>query len=331
MTTAKAEDIREFTLQDGPVRLSLLNLGAVTRGWWVPCGGASVPVVLGYDDPARYLSDEAHLGGIAGRVANRMTGGRLVLDGVHYQLSQNEGDTHLHGGAGGLNRRIWQADADSAGRRVRFTYHSPDGEEGYPGAVDFTVTISLDGSAVTYDMRAEVDRPTPINLAQHNYYALAGQAEIWDQRLTVQADRMTPLDRMQLPEGGIVALAGTRYDYQRGAILADNDPQRRGSDANLVLRDGLDRTAPVAELSAPNGLRMRMWSDQPDVQLYTAIHLAAQDGAHPGQRIAPFHGICLEPQGYPDAMNQPEFPSIVVTPEAPYRQVLTVDIAEQAP
>lgn len=322
-----AGDIRDFRLEDAGVSLSLLNLGCITRGWWVPLGGASVPVVLGFDDPAEYLQNPTYMGVIAGRVANRIAGAGFVLDGKQHRLTANEGVNQLHGGAGGLHSRIWQAETEGA-RAVRFTYVSPDGEEGYPGRASFEVTVRLSGSRVTYDMRARVDRPTPINLAQHSYYSLGMPQTSRDARFTCPADRVTPLDSALIPTGDITPITGTRHDFRAGAVLAEADPDGMGTDLNLVMPEGRDPAHPVAELLAPNGLRLRMWSDQPGLQVYTGHGLPNLRGAHPGQRIAPWAGIALEPQAFPNAVNCPSFPSIIVTPDQPYRQKLTVEIME---
>lgn len=323
----RAGEIREFRLEDGGVSLSLLNLGCITRGWWVPLGGASVPVVLGYDDPADYLQNPTYMGVIAGRVANRIAGARFSLGGRDHHLTANEGPHQLHGGAGGLHSRIWQAETEGA-RAVRFTYLSPDGEEGYPGRAAFEVAVRLDGPRVTYDMTATVDRPTPINLAQHSYYSLGVSQPSRDARFTCLADRFTPVDDALIPTGQVMPVAGTRHDFRAGTVMAAADPDGLGTDLNLVMPDGRDSAQPVAELMAPNGLRLRMWSDQPGLQVYTGHGLPICDRAHPGQRIAPWAGIALEPQGFPNAVNCATFPSIIVTPDHPYRQRLTVEIME---
>ena len=123
-------------------------------------------------------------------------------------------------------------------------------------------------------------------------------------------------------------MAGSRHDFHSGAVLAESDPDGKGTDLNLVMPVGRDSSQPVAELLAPNGLRLRMWSDQPGLQVYTGHGLSRVEGAHPGQCIAPWAGIALEPQGFPNAVNCPTFPSIIVTPDQPYHQRLTVEIME---
>ena len=325
------QDIEECRIEDGDVALSILNYGAITRGWWVPCRGKSVPVVLGYDDPQRYPEDKCYLGAVVGRIANRTAVGRLPLGGDAFQLSQNEGLNHLHGGFSGLSNRFWVLEPDTAGRRVRLTYRSADGEEGYPGTADIEVTVSLEGAQVTYDMRATVDRPTPINLAQHNYYNLMGQGVIWQHHLQCVADRLTPVGEGGIPTGVVEPVDGTRFDYRKGSTFTQNDEVLQGTDVNLVLPDNREPAQPTALVTAPNGLQLCMWSDQPGLQLYTASALNGTGGAHDAQTIAPFHGFCLEPQGFPNAVNEPGFPSILVTPEVPYHQRLTIEITEVAP
>ena len=306
-------------LESAVAAVSVLNYGAITRSWEVHAQGKPLSVVLGYKDLHQYLADPFYLGAIVGRVANRTANGRFRLNGKTCQLTQNEGRHHLHGGIKGLGRRLWQMERDGA-RRLRLRYLSPDGEEGYPGTVRFTVDMALSGSRLTYDMRAVPDRPTPINLAQHNYYNLAGgQGDIFDHSIRIQAAQYTPTDGEGIPTGQVCDVEGTPLDLRKTVALHRVDPERKGIDSNLLFDPGRDRKKPVAELRAPNGLRLRMWSDQPGLQLYTGAGLK-----RPAFRA--FTGMCLEPQYPPDCLNNPGFCVIIATPETPYRQVLTVDI-----
>lgn len=304
--------LKEVVLQDGDVRVSILNYGAITREWLVPLKGKQVPVVLGFESAEAYLQDTKSTGVIAGRVANRIANGRFEMGGKTYQLNRNEGENTLHGGHSGLGRRFWEIEPDGA-RRVRLSYHSPAGEEGFPGAVDFSVEISLAGSKLTYEMRAKPSEPTPVNLAQHNYYSL-GEGLVWGQRLRLNADRYTPTDTANIPTGEVLPVSNTALDFREGRVLSAAD---HAIDNNLMPSANRDPQAPVAELSSPGGLRLQMWSDQPCVQIYASAKLPA-----------PHTGFCLEPQYPPDAMNHANFPSIIATPEQPYRQVLAVDISE---
>ena len=309
--------LRRHVLSDGDVSVALLSLGCITQDWRVPLGGAPVPVVLGYADPQDYLRHPTSMGVIAGRVANRISGARFWLDGALYQLPANEGPTHLHGGPGGLQKRIWHSEADG-NRAVRFTLTSEHGDQGYPGQVHLAVTVSMTGHDLRYEMQATPDRPTPISLAQHSYYNLMGQGDIAAHRLQIMADRCTPTDKAKIPTGRIAEVArhGCDFTTPRAVGLTDHD-------INLVLNGG----TPAATLSAPNGMTLTLTTDQPCLQLYTGAGLTPKAPPHAGQNLQPFAGLCLEPQHYPNAVNTPEFPLTLATPDAPYRQTTTITIA----
>lgn len=315
--------LKEARLHSAGLSLSLLNFGAVTRDLRLLQGNR--PLILGFEDPAAYLYNPGYLGVIAGRVAGRIKNARFALDGQSHQLDANEGDTLLHGGAQGLSHVFWEIELLSdASARLR--YHSPEGEAGFPGVVDVSLTVTLDGLAVIYDMRAEVGAATPISLAQHNYYNLAGGAQpIRDHRLQVDASSFLVLDNANVPTGEIAALDGSHHDLRLGRSFSDVDPGHRGSDVALVFDTCRDPQLPVATLTAPDGLQMRIVSDQPCAQIYTAATLPEQLGALPGQRIGPAMGVCFEPQGFPNAVNLPQFPSVIATPDKPYRQRLRLE------
>ncbi len=311
-------------LSDGDVSVAILNLGAITQDWRVPLGGTRVPVVLGFDNPQDYATNPCHLGVIAGRVANRISGAGFTLDGQHHDLPVNEPPNHLHGGPGGVHARIWDMEPDG-NRAVRLRLVSHDGDQGYPGQVTFEVMITLSGYELRYDMRATTDRPTPINLAQHSYYNLMGRGGIGDHRLQIMADQYTPVDAAMIPTGQIAPLGGMDFDLRQHRTMRQADPAAKGLDMNLVLTGGPDQ--PAASLSAPNGLRLKLTTDQPCLQLYSGAHLRHAAQPLPGQLHDAFSGLCLEPQGFPNAINTPGFPSVLITPDHPYSQCLRVRIA----
>ena len=318
-------DLRTVRLEDGPVSVTLLNYGAILQDWRIAHRGAEVPVVLGYPDPADYLDEPNHMGVIAGRVANRIGGAAFDLDGQTYALTANEGPHQLHGGPGGLGRQLWDLEPDGA-RAVRLRHVSPHGAEGYPGRVAFEVTVTLDGYRLTYDMRAVPDCPTPISLAQHAYYNLDGGGTVRDHVLSVRADRFTPVDGDLIATGEIAPIDGQAFDFRTPRAIGAADPEGRGFDINLLTDAGSE---PVAEVRA-NRLHLRLWSDQPGLQLYTGQHLAGRGRLHDGMQPAAFCGLCLEPQGLPNAVNRAQFPSIIATPDRPYRQALSIEIAPDA-
>lgn len=311
LTTIGGRTVDGAHMTAGNMEVRLLSYGAITQSWLV----GPRNIVLGYEDPAQYGSDRYYLGAVCGRVANRIRNGRFPLDGREVQLPLNDGANTLHGGPEGLNSRFWEMEADTAGNAVRLAYVSPDGESGFPGRAEFEVVVTLTESALIYDMRAEVDRPTPINLAQHNYYNLAGGGEIWDHVLSVSAESYLVAGRDLVQTGRIAALEGTRFDFREARSIGAADPGHDGIDACLVLESG----TPGAVFSAPDGPTLSFFTGQPGLQVYNANTL--------GDPFAPFTAVCLEPEGFPDAVNHPDFPSQIVTPDVPYLQKLTIEVA----
>ena len=321
--------IEEAVVENAAARVSLLNIGCALRDWRVPLDGREIPVVLGFADPARYRDNGFYLGALAGRVANRIAHGRFPLGGRVVRLPVGPDGHCLHGGPEGLSTRLWRMEADSRADTVRFAYDSPDGESGFPGAVRFVVEASLCGAALTWRMRATPDRETPINLAQHAYYNLTGGGDVRDDVLRIAATGWTPTDAGLIPTGEIAPLDGARCDFRAPRSLRAADPEGRGFDVNLAL-DPARGDAPAAEVAAPNGLRLRLWTDRPGLQLFDAATVGGLPGGHGGAVYGPFAGLCLEAQGFPDAPNRPAFPSVLCAPDAPYSQSLKVEIAAES-
>lgn len=311
--------IKSAILRDGDTQVTVLNIGCTVQDWQV----AGRRVVLGHSDVEQYRENIGSMGIIAGRLANRTGFGRFALDGVTYQLPINPGGIHhLHGGPMGLGKQIWEME-QTDDRAVTLRLHSPDGDQGYPGAVDFTVRISLDGSALTWDMTGTPDRVTPIALCQHLYFNLAGQGTIRDHVVRLDAPAYTPVDDSLLPTGEILPVEGTRYDFREGAKLSEIDPDGQGYDLNLMLNEGDGAKAEVTS----DGLRLQLWTDQPGVQMYTSNMLTAHGAPWPGQSFGPFAGLCLEAQAAPNTVNMPQFGSVLCSPDAPYRQTTTIAIS----
>ena len=318
----------EVTLESGDAAVSILNYGCVLRDWRVDGARGSVPVTLGFPRFEDYALHSQSHGIIAGRVANRTAGARFEMDGREYRLTPNHGSNHLHGGAVGLGRRIWEMETDDAGNAVHLLYASPDGEEGYPGAVDFEVTFRLEGARLICAMSGVPDRPTPVNLAQHSYYNLGGGGDVLDHEVEIAASRYTPTGPDLIPDGTIAPVAGTRMDFTTARSLGDSDPGRLGLDHNLVLDADRDRKAPAARVSCPRtGLNLRLWTDEPALQIYNGSDKSVAVPGHDGRKYGPYAGLCLEAQHYPDSLNRPDWPSIIATSEEPYNQQLMVEIS----
>ena len=295
----------------------MLNIGCAVQDWQV----AGRRVVLGYADREVYRENPGSLGAVVGRLANRTGFGRFEMDGQTYHLPVAPGAQHsAHGGPRGLGKQIWQMEQECESAVV-LRLRSPDGQAGYPGNVDFTVRMTLRDHALTWDMTATPDRTTPIALCQHVYFNLACES-VRDHRLRVAAKAFTPVDDTLLPTGEILPVAGTRNDFRTGVRLSDNDPAGLGYDVNLALANG---DGVKAEVQA-NDLRLRLWTDQAGLQIYTAGNLKQAAEPLPGQQLGPWSGLCLEAQAFPNTVNTPGFGSVLCTPDAPYRQVTKVEI-----
>lgn len=308
--------VHQATLRSSAAEVDVLSYGAILRDWRVAdAGGALRTITLGFDSFEPYLANPRSFGIVAGRIANRVRNASFTLGGTTYHLDANEPPHHLHGGSRGLGRQLWALEADE--RRARLTVTSPDGEMGYPGSVRFAVEITLDGPTLTFDMTGTPDEPTPVSLAQHSYYNLTGGPTVAGHTLWAAADRTTATDAELIPTGAIVPLEGDR-DF-RTPRPVDAVPL----DLNLCLTDN----DPAANLEG-GGLRLTLSTDQPGLQVYNGHNMT--DVTAPGlggRRYGPYAGLALEAQHWPDAVHHPQFPSVIATPERPYRQTTRITVA----
>lgn len=321
-------DVSEITLESGEAAVSILNYGCVLRDWRVDGDGRSLPMTLGFDRFEDYERHSRSHGAIVGRIANRTKDSTFELDGKTYHLTPNHGPGnrhHIHGGAIGLGKRLWDMEADA--NSVVLRYHSPNGEEGYPGAVDFEVTYTLEGGRLTCDMRGVPDRPTPLNLAHHAYFNLGGGGTVRDHTLWIDAAEYTPLDAENIPLGTIEPVEGTHLDFREARVIEESDPERKGIDNNYVLNPDRDAAKPSAWASCPRtGRRIEITTAEPGLQIFNAATMVVGAPGHDGESYGPFAGLCFEAQHYPDSMHHPEWPSIIRTPEEPYFQRYVVEI-----
>jgi aldose 1-epimerase len=282
-------------------------------------------VVLGFDTLEQYEKESPYFGCTTGRVANRIAKGRFALDGVEYRLAVNNGPNHLHGGLKGFDKVVWKAAPlqRAEGAAVRFAYLSRDGEEGYPGNLEVVVTYLLtDDDELRLEYQATTDRATPVNLTNHSYFNLAGKGDVLGHILTLYARYYTEPDETLIPTGRILPVAGTPLDFIRPAAVGGRIGRIAigGYDHNYVLDNG-GRAEPglAAELYDPaSGRVMELYTTEPAVQLYSGIHLKELPGKK-GAVYNQYYGLCLETQHYPDSINQPGFPSVVLRPAEVYR------------
>lgn len=323
----EGRDIVQATLKsETGVRISVMNYGAAIRDWQVPVAGGLRSVVLGFDDFEYYPAHSPHFGAICGRVGNRIGGARFVLAGREYRLPANEGFNHLHGGPRGTSRQIWEMEVLAA-HSVRLSLTSPDGEMGYPGRLDITVTYRLSGNTLRIDFVAEADAPTPVNLIQHNYFNLAGEGDVRDHGVEIAAVGYTVLDDALIPTGEIRPVSNTIYDFRTPRLLRNDSGGPLDCDINLVLPKDRSQSEPVATVFAPDhSLTLRLKTDQPGLQLYTGGNIDTLVPGLGGRRYPRYGGLCLEDQLFPDAVNHPHFPSPVIGPDVPYRHWCEIEI-----
>ena len=327
--TNDGQAVERFTLTNGNGLVArVMTYGATLTELLVPDrDGKLGDVVLGFDGFAQYEKESPYFGCTTGRVANRIAGGRFTLDGVHYELAVNDGPNHLHGGLKGFDKVIWKGEAveKAEGPAVRFTYLSPDGEEGYPGNMSVSVIYVLtQDDALRIEYQATTDKATPINLTNHSYFNLAGSGDILGHILTLHAARYTEPDETLIPTGRLLPVAGTPLDFARPAVVGGRIGRIDigGYDHNFAIdrEAGVD-LAPTAELYEPgSGRAMELLTTEPGVQFYSGNFLDGLKGK--GDAIYEKHAaLCLETQHFPDSINQPEFPSAVLRPGETYRQV----------
>lgn len=282
-------------------------------------------IVLGFDNLDQYLKGHPYFGATVGRVANRIAKGQFTLDGKTYRLALNNGPNHLHGGLKGFDKVVWEAEPQS-GAAVRFSYASPDGQEGYPGQVQVTVLMTLsDGNELSIDYAAVSDKPTPVNLTNHSYFNLAGRGNVLRHELTIAADYFTPKNQDSIPTGEIKPVKGTPMDFTKahpiGARFSQLEEKPVGYDHNFVINGGEKGLALAARVLEPTtGRAMEVWTTEPGVQLYTSNYL---DGSLTGKKgivYSQHAALCLETQHFPDSVNHPNFPSTILRPGQTYRQ-----------
>ncbi len=316
------------------LRARVCDFGALLLSMETPDRyGVPADLTLGFDNLEGWFDNPAYYGATVGRCGNRIAAGRFTLDGRGYELATNNDPggipCHLHGGIMGFSHLPWEAVIIPGG--VELTRRSPDGEEGYPGNLDVRVTYQLtDDDELVWQAEALTDAPTVVNIVHHSYWNLGGDPSrlIHDHELRIDADHFLPVTPGMIPTGEIAPVAGTPMDFTRPAAIgaridADFEPLRlaNGYDHAWVLRPG-DGVRPAARVRDPaSGRVMEILTDQPAVQFYTANFLDGPPGKH-GASYLPRSAFCLETEAFPDAPNQPGFPSVVLRPGETYRHTL---------
>ncbi len=329
------KQVELFTLKNkNGLEMTVTNYGGRVVSLLVPDkSGKMEDVVLGYDSLDGYLnSNEQYFGALIGRYGNRIAKGTFLLDSVNYQLALNNGPNSLHGGVKGFSARIWDA-IQKGENGLELNLISPDMEEGYPGELKVTVNYTLtDSNEVKISYRAETSKPTVLNLTNHSYFNLhgAGNGDILDHVLYLNADKYTPVDSTLIPTGTLEPVTGTPFDFTTptaiGARINEQNEQLAfglGYDHNFVLNktDEKDITLAASVYEPLSGRFMEVFTNEPGVQFYCGNFLK---GKEIGKQNKPYNfrsALCLETQHFPDSPNRPEFPSVVLRPGEIYNSV----------
>lgn len=330
-TFGKLADGREaqlFTLTNESIEIKLTNYGAIITSIYMPNkNGTKENIVCGFETFDTYISDEylgsyPYFGAIIGRFGNRIAKGELEVEGVSYKLAVNNGPNHLHGGAEGFDRRLFDAEIfekeDEVG--VKLTYLSPDGEENFPGNLTVTCVYTLNKqNELGIQYYAETDKTTVVNLTNHSYFNLTAQKEnVLNHELELTATKMTEMID-QIPTGKIVPVVGTVYDFNTPKKLG-SDGLEMGYDDNYVLdnEDGeLKYTGCLSE--EQSGRKIKVYTTQPGMQVYTGYWNPKLE-INGKKKFGSFSGIALETQHYPDSVHHPEFPTTLLNPGEKYDQ-----------
>lgn len=310
------------------MEIAVTDYGAhLTRVKTPDAKGNVADVVLGFDTLDGYLGKHPYMGATVGRYANRIANGRFTLNGKEYRLATNNGPNALHGGLQGFDKKMWSAEevTTNHGPAVRFTYVSPDGEEGYPGTLTVSVTYSLKpDNQIQIDYRATTDADTVLNVTNHSYFNLAGagKGSILDHVVSINADRFTPVDSGLIPTGELRPVEGTPFDFRTPTAIgaridADEEQIKRGGgyDHNFVINGeagSLRLTARVKENTS--GRVMEVLTDQPGMQFYTGNFLDGSVTGKGGTAYDKRFGFCMETQHFPDSPNRAVFPAVVLKP-----------------
>lgn len=333
--TPDGDSVTLYTFSNGKgLEVKIMNYGGIVTHVKVPDRTGKIEdVVLGYDNLSDYLKATPYFGAIVGRYGNRIAKGKFKLDDEEYTLVKNNGDNHLHGGTRGFDKVIWDAEPfeNELGTGLKLHYLSKHMEEGYPGNLEVSVVYTLkETNEIAIDYLATTDQKTIINLTQHSYFNLAGNAkqDILDHDVFIKSDNIVPVDDGLIPTGSLLPVISTPFDFNEltkvGDRISDSHEQLRlggGYDHCWVLnkanQDALEWVIKAVDKSS--GRVFQLATTEPGVQFYTGNFL---DGSITGKQGVVYQkrfGLCFEPEHFPDSPNQPDFPSVVLNPGEAYK------------
>lgn len=330
--TSEGRPARIFTLgTPGGFRAEVSDYGGtVVRLFTADRRGKFADIALGFDDVKGYIAHSPYFGCIIGRCGNRIAHGRFSLEGKPYELAKNNTPNgipcHLHGGKRGFDKVFWQVEAATS-TALQLRYRSIDGEEGYPGNLDVTVVYTVTADALKIDYAATTDRPTPVNLTNHSYFNLAGEGsgDVLGHEVALRASRYTPVNAGLIPTGEVATVAGTPLDFRSPHRVGDriDAPHEQlrlagGYDHNYVLdtpaAPGGAPTPAASVYESNSGRLLEVLTTEPGIQFYSGNFLDGSFTGKNGHTHPRRSGFCLETQHFPDAPNQPAFPSVILRP-----------------
>jgi len=320
-----AVDLYTITNENG-VTAKFTNYGAILVSFIVPdSNGNMTDIVLGYDELEKYFINGPNFGATIGRHANRIGGAAFELNGQNYVLDKNDGNNNLHGGFDGYHKRVWNGKAfkNDTGQVMEFSYHSPDGDQGFPGNLDVTVTYTLTAdNQIIIDYFATTDKDTIVNLTNHSYFNLAGHdsGTVLDQKVWIDADQFTIADKESIPTGEIEQVKGTPMDFTSLKPIGEDiesDYQQivwgQGFDHNWVLKTKPGNFGLVAKMiDDKSGIIMEVYTDMEGIQFYSGNFLDGTDIGKGGVSYIKRSGACFETQYYPNGVNRKNFPQPVL-------------------
>ena len=325
-----------FTIKSGATEARIITYGAIVQTLKVPDkNGKVADVVLGFDSLDDYVkSNTPHFGGVVGRYANRIAGGKFELDGKTFSTPLNDGPdpkhpvNTLHGGQVGFDKKVWQAKVIPHG--VELTLTSPDGDQGFPGTLTAIVRYTLAGHDLKIEYSATTDKDTVLNLTNHSYFDLEGEGSgnILQNQVKIDASRFTPVNENLIPTGELTSVEGTPFDFRKSTAVgaridSDNDQLKKGHgyDHNWVLDSGGKFSEAAEVYDAASGRVLQVLTDQPGIQFYTSNFLDGTIKGKGGKAYQRRSALCLETQHFPDSPNHPKFPSTELKPGETFHTV----------
>lgn len=316
------------------VVLEFMNFGAKIIAVKIPDKNGFADIALGYDTPEEFLSGDGYVGAICGRFANRISNGGFTLNNQFVALEKNNGPNHLHGGNKGFHTQFWDVESTTVAGYVsayKLSLLSPDGEENYPGNLRVSVIYALsDNNEFLIDILAESDKETVINLTSHPYFNLKGVGEhdVLDHELEINANEFTPLNENSVPTGEKRKVANTAMDFNapvalKNRVSSDYEQVKLvgGLDHNWVLNKKNGDMDFAARVKDPeSGRAIEVYTNQPGLQVYTAMHFDGTEKGKEGVAFKPYCAIAMEAQNFPDAPNKSNFPSAVLKPGEKYNR-----------